>query len=177
MVTSLLESHRQFLAFLEKRVGNKAIAEDILQAAFSKAVEKADTLRDAESSVAWFYRLLRNALIDHYRRTRAETTALAQAPGEPDYQSGYDTELEGVVCGCLRNLVDNLKPEYGTLLKRVDLEGWSVPSAAGALGITPNNAGVRLHRARLALRKQLERVCGSCTEHACLDCTCGHKPV
>ncbi len=39
-------------------------------------------------------------------------------------------------------------------------------------GITAKNAGVRLHRARQALKKQLERSCGSCAVHGCLDCSC-----
>ena len=41
------------------------------------------------------------------------------------------------------------------------------------LGITPNNATVRLHRARKALKRELERSCGTCATHGCLDCGCG----
>jgi hypothetical protein len=40
-------------------------------------------------------------------------------------------------------------------------------------GLTANNAGVRVFRARDALRKQVSRSCGTCAEHGCLDCTCG----
>jgi RNA polymerase sigma-70 factor (ECF subfamily) len=32
---------------------------------------------------------------------------------------------------------------------------------------------VRLHRARQALKRELERSCGTCATHGCLDCTCG----
>jgi RNA polymerase sigma-70 factor (ECF subfamily) len=70
------------------------------------------------------------------------------------------------------SLVDTLKPEYGAAVRRVDLEGASVRDYAGEVGITPSNAGVRLHRAREALRKQLARTCGTCLKHECLDCTC-----
>jgi RNA polymerase sigma-70 factor (ECF subfamily) len=55
----------------------------------------------------------------------------------------------------------------------VDLEGGSVGDYARKAGITPNNASVRLHRAREALRKQVEKTCGTCATHGCLDCTCG----
>ena len=48
---------------------SRETAEDILQEAFGRALTRVDTLRDDESAVAWFYRLLRNAVIDHYRRT------------------------------------------------------------------------------------------------------------
>jgi len=47
-----------------------------------------------------------------------------------------------------------------------------VVDVAAELGVTPNNAAVRLHRARGALKKRLEQTCGTCTQHGCLDCTC-----
>jgi RNA polymerase sigma-70 factor (ECF subfamily) len=84
-----------------------------------------------------------------------------------------DQELEAVACACITALVDTLKPEYGTALRRVDLDGLSVRRFAEEAGITPANAGVRLHRARGALRRQLARSCGTCLTHGCLDCSCG----
>ena len=84
-----------------------------------------------------------------------------------------DRELEAVACACITALVDTLKPEYGTALRRVDLDGLTVRGFAEETGITPSNAGVRLHRAREALRRQLARSCGTCLTHRCLDCCCG----
>jgi DNA-directed RNA polymerase specialized sigma24 family protein len=48
-------------------VKSRALAEDILQDAFVRGVNKLDTLRSDESAIAWFYRVLRNAIIDHRR--------------------------------------------------------------------------------------------------------------
>ena len=47
---------------------------------------------------------------------------------------------------------------------------------AASAGITPNNAGVRLHRARRALRRQTLAFCRACAEHGCLDCSCASAP-
>jgi hypothetical protein len=47
-----------------------------------------------------------------------------------------------------------------------------VEDFAKANGITPNNASVRLHRARKSVAKELTAVCGACAEHNCLDCSC-----
>jgi DNA-directed RNA polymerase specialized sigma24 family protein len=69
-------------------------------------------------------------------------------------------------------LVGTLKEEYGAVLRRVDLDGLSVRGYAEESGITPGNAGVRLHRAREALRRQLARSCGTCVAHGCFDCQC-----
>jgi DNA-directed RNA polymerase specialized sigma24 family protein len=65
-----------------------------------------------------------------------------------------------------------LKPEFANLLSKVEMQGRSVREVAEEEGISANNAAVRLHRARLALKSQLEKTCGTCTEHGCLDCTC-----
>ena len=67
-ITRLVEGRQQFLSFLEKRVQSRAAAEDILQAAFVRSLEKGSSVRDEESVVAWFYRVLRNAIIDYYRQ-------------------------------------------------------------------------------------------------------------
>lgn len=176
VVEVLVRNHRRFLQFLEKRVGSHAIAEEILQAAFLKGAEKAATIREGESSVAWFYRLLRNAVVDHFRQRGAEERALDRHATEAAIAEPADPALQDVICSCVTDVVATLKPEYEKMLRRVDLEGATVQRAAEDLGITANNAGVRLHRARQALRKQLERVCGTCTEHGCLDCTCRHSP-
>jgi hypothetical protein len=48
-----------------------------------------------------------------------------------------------------------------------------VKDYADQAGINSNNAGVRVFRARDALRKQVQRSCGTCATHGCVDCTCG----
>ena len=78
-----------------------------------------------------------------------------------------------MACACITALVDTLKPEYGAALRRVDLEGLSVRGFAEEAGDHAGNAGVRLHRAREALRRQLPRSCGAPLNHGCLDCHCG----
>ena len=169
----LLANHRRFLDFLSARVGNRDDAEEILQDAFVKSVQKANKIRDEESVVAWFYRLLRNAVVDYYRRGAADRRALqALADESPSESSVVDPALEQAVCACIDDLIPLLKPEYSDILRRVDLGGADVTSAAQEVGTTPGNARVRLHRARAALRNELERTCRTCATHGCLDCSC-----
>jgi RNA polymerase sigma factor (sigma-70 family) len=169
----LVENHRRFLSFLDRRVPSREIAEDILQDAFVRGITKAPPIRDTESIVAWFYRVLRNAIVDHYRRAGAEQRAYAQVLAETeDSITPSDSELFETVCACVSDLVGTLKPEYATSIRRVDLEGASVKAFAAEQGITPNNAAVRLHRAHQALRKQVTESCGTCAEHGCYRCEC-----
>ena len=168
VVARLTAAHRDFLKFLEARVANRATAEEILQTAFARTLEKGGSIRDEESAVAWFYRLLRNALTDHYRHKAAEARALEQHAAQPEASE----ELHNAVCACMKTLLPNLKPEYAEVLQRADLEEVPLPQIASDLNITPNNATVRLHRARQALKRELEQSCGTCATHGCLNCTC-----
>jgi RNA polymerase sigma factor (sigma-70 family) len=170
----LADNYSRFLAFLERRVGSREVAEDLLQDAFVRGVERADSIRNHESATSWFYRVLRNALTDHYRRRNVEERAHDQiaATAESSDPPVDEEELWQQVCTCVGDLVDTLKPEYARALRQVDLDGLAVRDFANVEGITVNNAGVRLHRAREALKRQVERSCGTCAIHRCLDCSC-----
>ncbi|HEX9983557.1 MAG TPA: sigma-70 family RNA polymerase sigma factor [Thermoanaerobaculia bacterium] len=169
----LVDNHRQFLAFLERRLADRALAEDILQDAFVKSLEKGEEIRDETSSVAWFYRTLRNAVIDYYRRTGARNRALEGLAKEMEGAIEPPPELRAEICGCVVRLASTLKPEYEQALRRIDVDGAPVQEFAAEAGITANNASVRVFRAREALRKQVKTSCGTCAEHGCLDCSCG----
>jgi RNA polymerase sigma-70 factor (ECF subfamily) len=165
----LMVHQAKFLNFLSSRVDASA-AEDILQSAYIKAMEHAGEIRDGESAVAWFYRILRNAITDSYRRqsvrTRAQDSFAAEAP------TSYEPELEQTVCACIGDVIQDLRSEYRDAIQQVDLDGVSVQAFAASQGTSANNASVRLHRARKDLAKKLTSVCGACAEHKCLDCTC-----
>src|SRR5215216_4603842 len=72
----LVENHRAFLSYLERRVGDRALAEDILQDAFIKVMARPEQAPGDEAVVLWFYRTLRNAAIDQFRRRGAASRAV-----------------------------------------------------------------------------------------------------
>jgi DNA-directed RNA polymerase specialized sigma24 family protein len=86
-------------------------------------------------------------------------------------QPGEDPHRE--ICACVGRLASTLKPEYAEILRAVDVEDTPVKAFAEAGGLTASNAGVRLFRAREALRKQVTASCGTCAEPGCVDCSCG----
>ena len=172
LVERLAGNHRELIGFLERRLGSRAEAEDVLQEAFVKGVEQEHSLQDGEAATAWFYRTLRNAVIDRYRRRGSQDRALAAFAAELEVAAEPTSELERSVCACVGSLATTLKPEYAQALQRIEIEGQSVQGYAAELGIQPNNAAVRVHRARQALRKRVLTTCGTCAEHGCLDCSC-----
>jgi RNA polymerase sigma-70 factor, ECF subfamily len=54
------------------------------------------------------------------------------------------------------------------------VDGMSLADYARQSGVSSNNAAVRIHRARRNLKKRLLETCGTCAEHACVNCTCDH---
>lgn len=59
-IATLLENHRAFLRYLEGRVGDRALAEDILQDAFTTVVARPDPAPAGEAVIPWFSRSVRN---------------------------------------------------------------------------------------------------------------------
>ncbi len=173
VLEALIHHRQRFLAFLVPRVGSIEAAEEVLQAALLKGMEREGGLRHEERAVAWFYRLLRNALIDRHRRKAREERALSGLAEEAPLSSADAEELERTVCACVVALSDTLKPEYAEALRTVDLQGQNLDTFARAAGISHTNAKVRLHRARQALGRRLEQSCGpSCCRRGCVDCPC-----
>ena len=166
LVGRLVGAHRaELLAFARGRVGDRTAAEDVVQQAAARAVAKAHQLRDEASGRAWLFRITRHVLAERPRRVQAAEVEL-----DDDGPAADDDGGDG--CACVLAQVGALKPEYAALLSRVVIEGQPVKAAAAELGITTNNAMVRLHRARAALRDQLRSHCGVESARGCLDCDC-----
>ena len=170
VVRALVSDRPRFVAFARVRLGSVASADDVVQTAFARALEQRDTLEDSSRATAWFYRILRNALIDHGRRTQASARTVERAAAEPEPSN--DPRLAPTPCRCVLAVLRSLRADQAGLIEVVDIEGVTVAEAALLFGITANNASVRLHRARAALRDGLARRCGKCSLEGCGDCSC-----
>ena len=173
-VATLLENHRAFLQYLERRIGDRALAEDILQEGFAKVVARPDQAPTDESVIPWFYRTLRNAAIDQFRRRGAADRAYEAFARELETHEAPTTDMEAEICACVSRLAATLKPEYAEALEAIEVAGTPVKTFAEQKGLSSSNAGVRVFRAREALKKRVIESCGTCAEHGCLNCTCKH---
>jgi RNA polymerase sigma-70 factor (ECF subfamily) len=176
VVHRIVEHEPAFRAFLRKRLSNETIVEDVFQQCLLRAVERQHSVKNQESVVAWFYQILRNAVIDYYRSKHSEEARHQAFGKEAEVLQQREVPsldaLKGTICACLDEVVGTLRPGYGELIRRIDLGDESTAAVAKALHISTSNATVRLHRARQALRNKLEEACGVCTKHGCLNCTC-----
>ena len=148
------------------------MAEDILQDAFVKVMERPDQAPADEGLVPWFYRTLRNAAIDRFRRRDAAGRAVEAFARELQTHTFPEPEIESEICACIGRLAATLKTEYAEALQAIDVLDTPVKIFAEQRGLSASNAGVRIFRAREALKKRLIESCGTCAEHGCRDCTC-----
>ncbi len=167
----LAAQHATFLRFATSRLGDEGVARDVLQATYVRAIERLPSLRDPGKAVAWFYRLLRHAVADAQRARGIERSRHGGDDERLDEVPADDGDDEGACC-CGVALVPRLAATHAEVIARVDLEGGSVADVAASLGITPNALGVRLHRARHALREALATYCGTDAVRACGTCGC-----
>jgi RNA polymerase sigma factor (sigma-70 family) len=178
LVRVLLENHDRFLRFLRRRVQPRDAAEEILHDSVIRGITRGASLRDERVVLPWFYRLLRNAIIDHARSESAKQRGLSALESEMTSHAGAqsDRELIDTICNCVTALVAALRADYATALNRVDLGGEPIEAFARRSGITRGNASVRLFRARRALRAAIDRNCGACAEHGGYLCECRGTP-
>lgn len=196
-VAALLAMRDELVHFVARRVGDRAAAEDLVQDALLTAVTRREELA---SPRAWIYRVLRNAIVDRARHAQVVAAHAARepasafssvspvSPGSPGSSSSspssspsssstppsssWEPELADAVCRCVMQVARSLSPAHADALNQIEIEERAVADYAQGAGITANAAGVRIFRARAALRARLAQVCGACATHGCRDCTC-----
>jgi len=152
----LVERHeRRVFALAWSRLGDATMAEEVAQEAFIRAYQRLWLLGDGAKFSAWIAAITRRVAINCGLRNRRELNKRARwALEQPATPADEPTEL----CPpeTLREALAGLPAAHRECLVLFYLEGKSGAEAAAALGISETALRVRLHRARAALREQLE---------------------
>lgn len=168
---AVVEGRSSLLALTGRLAGRRLEPEELLHQALERALSRSDQLRDLEQAEAWVARIVRNTVLDELRRERRRSTeepaVLLEAASDPT----PDLDL----CTCVLAQMGRLRPAYAFILKRVVIEGAPLAEVAGELDISLNNASVRLHRAREALRNAVASHCGTTSTSSCTDCGCDER--
>jgi RNA polymerase sigma-70 factor (ECF subfamily) len=142
--------------------GSVVEADELVQAACVRALERLDQLRMATRLDGWMYRIMRNIWTDEARaakyRRHEQLDAADQVAGE-DGQQLVDRRL---TLAAVRRALDELPPEQRAVLTLVCVDGLSYKEAAHILGVPLGTVMSRLCRGRQALHEKLqERSAGS----------------
>jgi RNA polymerase sigma-70 factor (ECF subfamily) len=169
----------RIVAYLRRIVGDLD-AEDAAQETFVKAGRALDSFRGESSLSTWIYRIATNTARDTLRRPGRAQDGLpddteADVPAD-DVPPIDQLLIRRDMNECIRGLVDDLPGNYRTVLTLSDLEGFTNAEIAAILGLSLDTVKIRLHRARLRLRKSMDEACSLYrNEHN--EFSCDRKPA
>lgn len=165
--------------FALSRVSDPDVAEELVQETFLSALDGLATFRGDASERTWLFVILRRKIIDHYRRqARATYVGLDEigdaGPTESDYfiaENGHwtgvqapaswlnaDAALEQQELGdALQRCQERLSPQQGAVFAMRFVEELSAEEICQELGLSSANYWVIVHRAKLQLRRCLEK--------------------
>ncbi|MBK8479352.1 MAG: RNA polymerase sigma factor [Opitutaceae bacterium] len=175
---SLYTAHRERVHRSLARLVGEAEADDLTQEVFVRVTRALPEFRGESAVSTWILRIARGVGLDHLRSRRhheARRTVSLTVPATEGGEVGADGALAAPepheeaqaprrlvlaeMSSCVREYVARLAPEHRVVIELKDLEGLSNPEIADRLGVSVANAKIRLHRARQALRGELERGC------------------
>jgi RNA polymerase sigma-70 factor (TIGR02943 family) len=174
-----VDEHGDYLFhFALSRLRDPVLAEDFVQEALLAALRSAGRYQGRSTERTWLAGILRNKLLDHFRKAGRETSFTDLEFYEEDERRSFDNPqfpehwtneagpqdwgnvgegLDSEVFweafhDCSRKLPEKVSRVF--LLREMD----ELPTEeiCATLNVTPNNLWVMLHRARMALRRCLE---------------------
>jgi RNA polymerase sigma-70 factor (ECF subfamily) len=177
--------HAALLRLAQAYVGNRAVAEEVVQETWLAVLRGLDRFEGRSSLKTWIFRILVNMA-----KTRAQREGRSvpfSSLGEPDLESdepAVDPErfrsaddswpggwisfprswddlpeqrvLSQETLACVERAMQDLPPSQRTVIRLRDVEGCSAEEACNVLGISESNQRVLLHRARSRVRRALE---------------------
>lgn len=140
--------------YLQHRVGDRHLAEDLLQDVFIKAMRQGSGFCNLDNRRAWLYLVARNALVD-YQRLHRETIELQDDIPQPVEQ----TDPVVTLSACIGRVLTELSPEDRDIIEQCDLNGTKQQDYAQTHILTLAAVKSRLLRARQRMRATLSTNC------------------
>ena len=159
-------------SFSMKMCGHREDAEDTSQEVLVRALPHLRKLHNAKALASWLYKATRNYCVSSRRQSKFAPDAAHRLSLEELMPSGRELQeliaaeghqdaearlLQAEGGEKVRRALLKLPPDYRVILVLHDMEQMDAPEVAAIVGIKPGTVRVRLHRARLFLRKELNR--------------------
>ncbi|HRH10285.1 MAG TPA: sigma-70 family RNA polymerase sigma factor [Bacteroidia bacterium] len=162
------------------RVNDKDLAEDLVQDAFLSALKAIQTFKGAASEKTWLTAILKNKIIDHYKKasTKKESPLQLNTYTAPNYDHFFNEEKMGhwqsnatpmdwksseykversefqeMLDRCLEKLPVKWKGIFSLCI----LEEGTAKEVCKEFNITSSNFWVIMHRSKLQIRECIEK--------------------
>ena len=156
------------------RVSDSSIAKDLVQETFLAAWRNVDNYKGEASEKNWLFTILKNKIIDHYRKASSRLTDnIDTSQGENSFDENghwkattmpndwgidYNTAIEHKeFYSVLEVCKSKLKEIQNAVFSMKYLDGVESDEICKLLNITSSNYWVLMHRAKLQLRNCLEK--------------------
>ena len=155
--------------FVRRHIADLHHAEDVVAEVMLRIHEHLGTVDDHERVTAWVFRIARNAITDHYRRTgrRRENLGtdedLESPAGVDDWLDDQQAALTDLA-SCIRPLVEALPRDYRRALELTDLEGHTQAEAARIEGVSVSGMKSRVQRGRRLFTALVRNCCDVTTD-------------
>ena len=156
-------------SFSMRVCGQREDAEDTMQEVLLKSVPHLPRFDSPKALLVWLYKVARNRCLMNRRRSKfAPAQELSIDELMPDRKELEHLSANGRIspeafairieeAGSLREAIQRLPPQYRIILVLRDMEGLTDDEVAEITGLRAGTVRVRLHRARLFVRKELMR--------------------
>jgi len=176
-ITGLFEQHADYLFnFAITRVNDEHMAEDLVQETFLSAIKGYESFQSKSKASTWLIAILKNKIIDHYRKKVREfhKESMDDLQKSDDFfdekgswkkdqrpqnwQMNYDQTIEQKeFYEILQNCIGRLKELQRMAFVMKHMDDAETETICKELNITASNYWVIMHRAKLQLRKCLEK--------------------
>ena len=135
---------------LTMALGDRDLAVEAIDEAFTRAYERWSTLAQIERPEGWVYRVAMNWALSVLRRRKRGHHRFYDPNREHNETSVSDPAVEAALA--------DLDAKHRSVVVCRHLLGWSVADTAAALGIREGTVKSRLHRAHLILKSHLSHL-------------------
>jgi len=149
----------ELLGFALHALGERGVAEEVVQEVFLRAWRRADSYDPARGSVrTWLYQIARHAIIDARRRASVRPSLALHEPGETDVGEGGPTIEQAMLGWQVVSALERLTPEHRQVIRLAHFQGLSMREIAERCELPVGTVKSRTWYALRSLRLVLEEM-------------------
>ncbi len=150
--------HSELKRFIEKRIADTSVVEDILQEVFLKIHSRITTLKEETRLRSWIYQITRNTIIDHYRKRKEPVELRDVLPDQLETPSEATNVIEQIT-PCIHSLIKSLPDHYREAVVLTEFQHLTRKEMGEMLGLSLPAVKARVRRGRQQLKALLLDCC------------------
>lgn len=152
--------HRRVYSLCLRMLQNTAEAEDLTQEVFIQLYRKIGSFRGESAFTTWLHRMTVNQVLMHFRKRTVKfekTTEEGETPVQIVKGTENQAKMPIVDKIALESAIAQLPNGYKNVFVLHDVEGYEHEEVARILGCSVGTSKSQLHKARLKMRKLLQK--------------------